>query len=570
MNILEENLKNLKSSLNNNTSNINNKKEKNNNKNNNNNNTNINNNKISSINNQSEIKLVNNKKKSKIRSLSVTNVKVVNVFYNKKNFFSISPKNSNIKNNSNAEKSSLIDRKKLKSISHKLNSSYSKKSSINKNNNNNNTTNKNILIKNEKFLFKSKIEKRNQNNNSFTIKKNSISVTDRKKIKSISKSKNIFFNNLRENKNLSNKKFHLINSYYNEINMNKEKISNYSNQFKNIQKLFVNNLKGLYLNKTGDKLKCNKSMTFMIKKQKPKKTILEKLINNNNNENSLKKAIFWQNLKWLWFNKNIFIEQIINNYFDYKWFFDDGKLITKEICEEFFILRGINDKNFINNFFILFDFNKNGFINFTFAVNILIATSNNSYEEKIKKILDILKDEKNKINFNIFLEIFNNIFLPFDKKFIINKLKKDLNLKINNNNNNNKISNKFFDLNLDLFYFENFLNKIEIKKVLKNYFVKFYEIEENVEKEMGIAFMDLKKRLLNNNQFAKSIMKRETEKFENIINKLINIYNFKFMHKDIFNSNEFIVFNNNNNENKNHKNDFYFQNYVQEFENKLN
>ena len=567
MNILEENLKNLKSSLN--SSNINEKKEKNiNNKNN--NNSNINNNKNSSFNNQSEIKtsLNNKKKKPKIRSLSVTNVKIVNDFYHKKNHSSVSPKNTNLKN-ANNEKSYLIDRKKSKSISHKLNSFYKKKNSINKLNNN--TTNKNISFKSEKFLFKSKIEKRNQKNISFIIKKNSISVTDRKKIKSISKSKNIFFNNLRENKNLSNKKFHLINSYYNQINLNKEKISNYSNQFRNIQKLFVNNLKGLYLNKSGDKLKCNKSMTFMIKKQKPKKTILEKLINNNNNENSLKKAIFWQNLKWLWFNKNIFIEQIINNYFDYKWFFDDGKLITKEICEEFFILRGINDKNFINNFFILFDFNKNGFINFTFAVIILIATSNNSYEEKIKKIFDILKDEKNNINFNIFLEIFNNIFLPFDKKFLINKLKKDLNIekKKNNNNNNNNNNNKFFDLNVNYFYFENFLNKNEIKKILKNYFVKFYEIEENVEKEMGIAFMDLKKRLLNNNQFAKSIMKRETEKFENIINKLINVYNFKFMHKDIFNSNDFIVFNNNN-ENKNLKNNFYFQNYIKEFENKLN
>ena len=85
---------------------------------------------------------------------------------------------------------------------------------------------------------------------------------------------------------------------------------------------------------------------------------------------------------------------------------------------------------------------------------------------------------------------------------------------------------------------------------------------------MGIAFMDLKKRLLNNNQFAKSIIKKETEKFENIINKLIKIYNFKFLHKEIFNNNEFIVFNNNNNNHENKKN--YFQNYIKEFENKLN
>ena len=561
MNILEENLKNLKNFLNNSSSNLNNKKEKiNNNKNINNNNnsiinynTNINNN-YTNINNnnnynqtenKNQIVFPNLKKKSKIRSLSVTNVKIVEDPYYKKNYSNISPKNSNLKNNNNNYYLN-VDRKKIKSISHKLNSFYNKKHS----NNNNNT-----LIKNEieKKLFKNKIEKRNKN---FLINRNSISVTDRKKIKSISKSKNLFFNNLRENKHLSNKKFNLINSYYNEINFNKEKISLYSNQFQNIQKLFVNNLKGLYLNKTGDKLKCNKSMTFMIKKQKPKKTILEKLINNNNNENSLKKAIFWQNLKWLWFNKNIFIEQIINNYFDYKWFFNDGKLITKEICEEFLILREIYDKNFINNFFILFDFNKNGFINFTFAVNILIATSNNSYEEKIKKILDILKNEKNFVNFNVFLEIFNNIFLPFDKKLLINKLKKDLNIE----------KQKNFDLNY--FYLEDFLNKTEIKKILKKYFVKFNEIEENVEKEMGIAFMDLKKRLLNNNQFAKSIIKKQTEKFENIINKLINIYNFKFLHKEIFNNNEFIVFNNNNN-NESKKNS-YFQNYIKEFENKLN
>ena len=564
MNILEENLKNLKNFLNNSSSNLNNKKEKiNNNKNINNNNsiinynTNINNN-YTSINNnknynqtenKNQIVFPNLKKKSKIRSLSVTNVKIVEDPYYKKNYSNISPKNSNLKNNNNNNNYYLnVDRKKIKSISHKLNSFYNKKHSINNNNNN--------LIKKEieKKLFKNKIEKRNKN---FLINRNSISVTDRKKIKSISKSKNLFFNNLRENKHLSNKKFNLINSYYNQINFNKEKISSYSNQFQNIQKLFVNNLKGLYLNKSGDKLKCNKSMTFMIKKQKPKKTILEKLINNNNNENSLKKAIFWQNLKWLWFNKNIFIEQIINNYFDYKWFFNDGKLITKEICEEFFILREINDKNFINNFFILFDFNKNGFINFTFAVNILIATSNNSYEEKIKKILDILKNEKNFVNFNVFLEIFNNIFLPFDKKLLINKLKKDLNIE----------KQKKFDLNY--FYLEDFLNKTEIKKILKKYFVKFNEIEENVEKEMGIAFMDLKKRLLNNNQFAKSIIKKQTEKFENIINKLINIYNFKFLHKEIFNNNEFIVFNNNNNNNESKKNS-YFQNYIKEFENKLN
>ena len=402
MNILEENLKNLNNFLNNSSLNLNNKKEKSNNNNNknhtninnnyntnnNNNYTNINNNNknLNQTENKNHVFFPSPKKKSKIRSLSVTNVKIVEDPIYKKNYSSISPKNSKINNNNNNNYYYLNnDRKKRKSISYKLNSFYNKNHQI-KNNNNNNDKIKNEF---EKKLFKTKIEKRNK---IFLIKKNSISVTDRKKIKSISKSKNLFFNNLRENKHLSNKKFNLINSYYNEINFNKEKISLYSNQFQNIQKLFVNNLKGLYLNKTGDKLKCNKSMTFMIKKQKPKKTILEKLINNNNNENSLKKAIFWQNLKWLWFNKNIFIEQIINNYFDYKWFFNDGKLITKEICEEFFILREIYDKNFINNFFILFDFNKNGFINFTFAVNILIATSNNSYEEKIKKILNILKN----------------------------------------------------------------------------------------------------------------------------------------------------------------------------------
>ena len=147
--------------------------------------------------------------------------------------------------------------------------------------------------------------------------------------------------------------------------------------------------------------------------------------------------------------------------------------------------------------------------------------------------------------------------MPFDKKLLLNKIKKEFNIE--------KQKNLIFDF----FILEEFLNKNEIKKILKKYFVKFNEIEENVEKEMGIAFMDLKKRLLNNNQFAKSIIKKETEKFENIINKLIKIYNFKFLHKEIFNNNEFIVFNNNNNNNHENKKN-YFQNYIKEFENKLN
>jgi hypothetical protein len=116
-------------------------------------------------------------------------------------------------------------------------------------------------------------------------------------------------------------------------------------------------LSGLFTLKNGDKLKQNKSLTFLIKKSKPKENFLRRLLLIKNNENSLKTSIKIQNIKWLWANKSYIIEKLIFFFQDYKWFFEKNRYVNKDVLKEFMTIINIEqDIVLIDNLFLLFDY----------------------------------------------------------------------------------------------------------------------------------------------------------------------------------------------------------------------
>ena len=250
--------------------------------------------------------------------------------------------------------------------------------------------------------------------------------------------------------------------------------------------------------------------------------------NNNNNKNNENIQKFYFNFYVLIKMKNVFISFLNSNI---NFLFNDGIIFTLEgkiknfYCDFIKILEEKNDFNFIienlndfNNFIKYqkkLNFNLNLFLNYEnydknkifekFIINISI------YFYFISSVLLLFYD-KNKINFEIFDNLFNEIgknliifFKIKENKFLLKFHNEIKNICINNNNNNNEnkiiikllLNFKQKIINND---YKNFINenKINIEIYIK-YFViilmKFFRFIYNFN-----DFINIKIEILNNIQ----------------------------------------------------------------------
>ena len=160
---------------------------------------------------------------------------------------------------------------------------------------------KEYSIENEKELLFRKINKiRTVKNHISSLKKfsskknaNSISVEDRKNLKKInnkentieinSKSIDYSFNKVNNIKNNLQKS---LDNYIGKMNKKIEEYEKKKYDLFNLNNKFSkgkikNNISGLYNLKNGNKLKTNKSTTFLFKKIKPQENILRRLLSIN-------------------------------------------------------------------------------------------------------------------------------------------------------------------------------------------------------------------------------------------------------------------------------------------------
>ena len=250
---------------------------------------------------------------------------------------------------------------------------------------------------------------------------------------------------------------------------------------------------------------------------------------NNNNKNNENIQKFYFNFYVLIKMKNVFISFLNSNI---NFLFNDGIIFTLEgkiknfYCDFIKILEEKNDFNFIienlndfNNFIKYqkkLNFNLNLFLNYEnydknkifekFIINISI------YFYFISSVLLLFYD-KNKINFEIFDNLFNEIgknliifFKIKENKFLLKFHNEIKNICINNNNNNNNENKIIIKLLLNFKQkiinndYKNFINenKINIEIYIK-YFViilmKFFRFIYNFN-----DFINIKIEILNNIQ----------------------------------------------------------------------
>ena len=256
---------------------------------------------------------------------------------------------------------------------------------------------------------------------------------------------------------------------------------------------------------------------------------LNEFKNNNNNKNNENIQKFYFNFYVLIKMKNVFISFLNSNI---NFLFNDGIIFTLEgkiknfYCDFIKILEEKNDFNFIienlndfNNFIKYqkkLNFNLNLFLNYEnydknkifekFIINISI------YFYFISSVLLLFYD-KNKINFEIFDNLFNEIgknliifFKIKENKFLLKFHNEIKNICINNNNNNNNENKIIIKLLLNFKQkiinndYKNFINenKINIEIYIK-YFViilmKFFRFIYNFN-----DFINIKIEILNNIQ----------------------------------------------------------------------
>ena len=407
---------------------------------------------------------------------------------------------------------------------------------------------KDYSIENEKELLFRKINKiRTVKNHISSLKKfpsnnefrmfsskknaNSISVEDRKNLKKINNKENTIEINSKSidysfNK-INNIKNNLQKSLDNYIGKMNKKIEEYEKKkydlfnlnYKFSKGKIKNNISGLYNLKNGNKLKTNKSTTFLFKKEKPQENILRRLLSMKQNNSSLKLAIKAQTIKWLWLHKSIIIEQLIFYFQNYRWFIDKNKFIDKKILEEFLIVLNFKkDKIFIDNIFLLFDYEKKGFIDFKKVLFSLIINSNSNYQQKIRLFLNLLKNENdNKIN----IQELNDLFIytiPYnERKYIMNLIRENLGM-------------KEINVLIDDSLIFNFLSSdLKIYNVFKKYFFDFDDITNNVDNEINNAYMGIMKNS-KNSLFGKNIntfVLNDLKKLDKVINSVKQNMDFK-------------------------------------------
>ena len=365
---------------------------------------------------------------------------------------------------------------------------------------------------------------------------NAISFQDRKNLKKIRGNRIDFYNKIFEPTN-KKKKHNIIQlKIEKSIKNYVEKMNNKINEDYKINQqydLFNNNknnriklkrnFSGLFELKNGNKIKQNKSMTFLIKKSKPQENILRRLLLIDNDENSLKGSIKKQNIKWLWIHKSIIIEKLIFFFHDYKWFLEKNKYFNKKILEEFMYIIGVEqDQVFIDNIFLLFDNERKGFVNFKKVLFSLIISSNNNYNNKIRLILNLLNEENNQLKLKDFNELLINNIPYKERKLIINIIKEE-------------IGNKDFNILIpkDKFLEILFYNK-KIVKILNKFFKNFEEIKNNIEKEIDNEYiLKMSKTSLFNN-YTKTLAPKNIEKLDKIVNSIFSNNKFKNQIHQIF------------------------------------
>ncbi len=390
-------------------------------------------------------------------------------------------------------------------------------------------------------------------NHSLKISLNAISVEDRKTLKKINgNTLNIQNNNSKLNsKNKNVLKLKLGKSIQNYIRNMNNKID--EDDKKNQQyNLFNNNyfkgtikptLSGLYSLKNGDKIKQNKSFTFLIKKSKPKENCLRRLLLNNNNENSLKSSIKIQNIKWLWTNKSYIIEKLIFFFQDYKWFFEKNKYVNKDILKEFMTLTNIeHDIVLIDNLFLLFDYEGKGIIDFKKVLITLIISSNKIYEHKIRLIINILNEKDGTLKLKDFNDILINI-IPYKKrKDLTNIIKEELGIK---ETNILIQTNNILDI---------LLNNKKVIRLLNKCFIDYDDMINDVGCDTTNVFIDVMKISQNSlfNHFTKRLICNDVKKLDQIVKSIQTKYKLNknidkvFSDEDEENTNEIYINKSNN------------------------
>ena len=405
-------------------------------------------------------------------------------------------------------------------------------------------------LENEKDLIYKRIKKTKKIKNNFPLLKkydsssnllnssskknvNSISVQDRRNLKKINKENSIELNKknscLTRNTNTKNNFQNSLDNYIGKLN---KKIEEYEKNkgndlfnYKYSKGMIKKNISGLFNLKNGNKLKTNKSTTFLFKKIKPQENILRRLLSIKENNSSLKQAIKSQNIKWLWLHKSFIIEQLIFYFQDYKWFINKNQFINKKILEEFMIITNLKkDKIFIDNIFLLFDYENEGFIDFKKVLFSFIISSNSNYQQKIRLMLNLIKNENDD---NINIKDLNNLFIytiPFnERKFIINLIKDNLSFKDG-------------CLIEDSLIFNFLSSNDKIYNIFKKYFVNFDDITNEIDNEINNAFMGVMK-TSKFSLFGKdtnTFILNDLKKLENIIHSLKKNMDFKEKFPQLF------------------------------------
>ena len=405
-------------------------------------------------------------------------------------------------------------------------------------------------LENEKDLLYKRIKKTKKIKNNFPLLKkydsssnllnlslkknvNSISVQDRRNLKKINKENSIELNKknscLTRNTNPKNNFQNSLDNYIGKLN---KKIEEYEKNkgndlfnYKYSKGMIKKNISGLFNLKNGNKLKTNKSTTFLFKKIKPQENILRRLLSIKENNSSLKQAIKSQNIKWLWLHKSFIIEQLIFYFQDYKWFINKNQFINKKILEEFMIITNLKkDKIFVDNIFLLFDYENEGFIDFKKVLFSFIISSNSNYQQKIRLMLNLIKNENDD---NINIKDLNNLFIytiPFnERKFIINLIKDNLTFKDG-------------CLIEDSLIFNFLSSNDKIYNIFKKYFINFDDITNEIDNEINNAYMGVMK-TSKFSLFGKdtnTFILNDVKKLENIIHSLKKNMDFKEKFSQLF------------------------------------
>lgn len=318
--------------------------------------------------------------------------------------------------------------------------------------------------------------------NSFS-RHNAISVEDRKSLRQV----------VSKQKEASGKKDKVNNSrLLNQSSMNKEILNKENRKIASLLDTIskkkdnikvIRPLNGYLTKKNGDRFKCISSSLLVIKKKIPKENLLKRLILGREKNQALLNAIKYKMLKWLWVNKSFLLESFIVCYKDYKFFFDKKK-VTRGVFEEFMqIIELPKDDIFVDNVFILFDHERKGVINYKeFLINV-VMTSDTSNEQKLIYILNSLTYDNKFIYYNEIKEVLQFLFNKKEHKYILDNFKMYY---FKYNDSSEAISSVLKYAIIHTFI----TDSPKILQLFQSKMIKFTDIDDNVEGELGVAYSE--------------------------------------------------------------------------------